>query len=81
MGCLPLNTVVKILIYIAIIFAVFILCRITYKIIKWLAAKNIRDKILAEFPFCDIRVENLGALCSYYAEKGGLLVGFEDGGA
>lgn len=45
------------------------------------AAKNIRDKILAEFPFCDIRVENLGALCSYYAEKGGLLVGFEDGGA
>ena len=44
------------------------------------AAKNMRDKILSEFPFCDIRIESLGALCSYYAEKGGLLVGFEDGG-
>lgn len=44
------------------------------------AAKNMRDKIHSEFPFCDIRIESLGALCSYYAEKGGLLVGFEDGG-
>lgn len=42
------------------------------------AAKGIRDKILAEFPFCDITVQSLGALCCYYAEKGGLLVGFED---
>ena len=37
-----MNTVVKILICIAIIVAAFILCRITYKIIKWLAVKNIR---------------------------------------
>lgn len=42
------------------------------------AAKAMRDRILSEFPFCEIRVQELGALCSYYAEKGGLLVGFED---
>lgn len=41
-------------------------------------ANAIKDKILNEFPFCNIIVQTLDGLCSYYAEKGGLLVGFED---
>ena len=37
-----MNTVVKILIYIAVIVVALILCCIIYKTIKWFAAKNIR---------------------------------------
>ena len=41
------------------------------------AARKLRDMILAELPQVTVRIgKNLG-LCSYYAEKGGLLVGFE----
>ena len=41
------------------------------------AAQTLRDMILAEMPQVTVRIgENLG-LCSYYAEKGGLLIGFE----
>ena len=41
------------------------------------AAQTLRDMILAEMPQVTVRIgKNLG-LCSYYAEKGGLLVGFE----
>ena len=40
------------------------------------AALALRDMILAEFPGSDISVGPTGALCSFYAEKGGLMVGF-----
>ena len=43
------------------------------------AATVLAEKIKAAWPGCDITVGvNLG-LCSYYAEKGGILVGFESG--
>lgn len=40
-------------------------------------AAALRDAILADYPECDITVIPCGALCSYYAEEGGLLVGYE----
>ena len=41
------------------------------------AAARLRDAILERFPAADIRIGVNGALCSFYAEKGGLLIGFE----
>lgn len=41
------------------------------------AAEKIRDKILSSFPKCDVLIEKCGALCSFYAERGGVLVGYE----
>lgn len=41
-------------------------------------ADNLKALILADFPQCDVKITTCGALCSYYAEEGGLLVGFED---
>ena len=40
-------------------------------------AKKLRELILAVFPEVDIQIHPCRGLCSYYAEKGGLLVGFE----
>lgn len=40
-------------------------------------AHSVRDKILELYPHADIIVYPLGGLCTYYAEKGGLLVGCE----
>ena len=40
-------------------------------------AHNVRDKILELYPNADIIVYPMGGLCTYYAEKGGLLVGCE----
>lgn len=40
-------------------------------------AHNVRDKILELYPHADIIVYPMGGLCTYYAEKGGLLVGCE----
>lgn len=42
------------------------------------AAQAIRDRILADYPGCDVTIEENRGLCSYYAERGGFLVGFED---
>lgn len=42
------------------------------------AASHLRDLILQEYPNCDVQIGTCGALCSFYAEKGGFLVGFED---
>ncbi|MBQ8236257.1 MAG: DegV family protein [Clostridia bacterium] len=42
------------------------------------AAKMLCSLILAEFPHADVRISPCTALCSYYAEKGGMLIGFED---
>lgn len=35
------------------------------------------DLIREEFPFCDIHVTNTTGLCSFYAEIGGLMVGYD----
>ena len=40
-------------------------------------ANTFAEKISAEFPDAQIFTEECRALCSFYAEKGGLLVGFE----
>lgn len=41
------------------------------------AAKELKRMILAELPRVKIQIHSCRGLCSYYAEKGGLLVGFE----
>lgn len=41
------------------------------------AAVQLKDALLSEFPGSDIRIDACGGLCSYYAEKGGMLIGFE----
>lgn len=40
-------------------------------------AKELKTLILAQFPKTDVQIHRCRGLCSYYAEKGGLLVGFE----
>ena len=37
----------------------------------------LRDAVLAEFPNTRFRLEPTTALCSFYAEEGGLMIGFE----
>lgn len=41
------------------------------------AAQDLQQMILAELPRVDVQIHKCRGLCSYYAEKGGLLVGFE----
>ncbi len=41
------------------------------------AAQALKERVLAKFPKADVHIEATGALCSFYAEQGGLLVGFE----
>lgn len=43
------------------------------------SAADLKGRLLALFPSCDIFIEPCTALCSFYAERGGLMVGFEDG--
>ena len=33
--------------------------------------------IRSDFPECDLQIGRNNGLCSYYAEKGGILVGYE----
>lgn len=40
-------------------------------------AENLRSLILEKFPAAEVALNTAGGLCSYYAEQGGLLVGFE----
>lgn len=40
-------------------------------------AQSVKDAILAEFPSADISLYPAHGLCSYYAERGGLLLGCE----
>ena len=42
-------------------------------------AQDLADAILAEFPNARIKIEPTTALCSFYAEAGGLMIGFEGG--
>lgn len=41
------------------------------------AAQSLRDMLAVVFPKADIEVYAARGLCSFYAEKGGLLIGFE----
>ncbi len=41
------------------------------------SAEMLKEKILAEFPESDVAIGKNGALCSFYAERGGLIVGYE----
>ena len=41
------------------------------------AAESLKATILAAYPNADIRIRPTGGLCSFYAEKGGMIIGFE----
>ena len=41
------------------------------------SAQRLKDAILEKFPQASIMIQKTNALCSFYAEKGGMLVGFE----
>lgn len=41
------------------------------------AAEALKQTLLAEFPGAEIMIEPTYGLCSFYAEKGGLIIGFE----
>lgn len=43
------------------------------------AAAALKSAIQAEFPDANVRIEKASGLCSFYAEKGGLMIGFERG--
>lgn len=45
------------------------------------AAEGIKSRILGRYPGADVTVYELGGLCSFYAEKGGVILGFEKAGA
>lgn len=40
-------------------------------------AEHVRQAVLERFPNADVAIGTTGALCSFYAEQGGLLVAFE----
>ena len=41
------------------------------------AANTLKQQFLADFPSADIQIRPTGGLCSFYAEKGGMIIGFE----
>lgn len=42
-------------------------------------AEKVRDMILGKYPKAQITIRPMGALCSFYAEEGGLMLGFIEG--
>ncbi len=40
-------------------------------------AKELSNLILAKFPNASLEIHKFRGLCSFYAEKGGVLIGFE----
>ena len=40
-------------------------------------ALKLKESILAEFPYADVEIGECRGLCSFYAERGGMLMGFE----
>lgn len=42
-------------------------------------AEGLRKLLLARFPAAEIQIYPTGGLCSFYAEKGGIMVGYEAG--
>ncbi len=43
------------------------------------AAETLREGVLSKFPTAEVSIDKCGGLCSFYAEKGGMLIGFEKG--
>ena len=43
------------------------------------AANALKTAVHSEFPDANVRIEKTLGLCSFYAEKGGLMIGFERG--
>ena len=41
------------------------------------AADAVKESVLLEYPDADVQIEPTTALCSFYAEAGGLMIGFE----
>jgi fatty acid-binding protein DegV len=41
------------------------------------AAQQLRDVLQSKYPNAQITIHKLRGLCSFYAEKGGLLIGYE----
>ena len=41
------------------------------------AAQQLKENLLALYPQADVKIRLTGGLCSFYAEKGGMLIGFE----
>lgn len=41
------------------------------------SAEILKEKVLADFPEADIEIIPCSALCSFYAEEGGLIIGYE----
>lgn len=41
------------------------------------AAETLKANILAAYPDADVQIRPTGGLCSFYAEKGGMIIGFE----
>ena len=41
------------------------------------AASSLKEMLLALFPAAEIRIGRNGGLCSFYAEQGGMIIGFE----
>ena len=41
------------------------------------AAEKLKDLILEKFPAADVTIRTMTGLCTYYAERGGMIIGFE----
>lgn len=41
------------------------------------AAESLKETIVSAFPGADVQIRPTGGLCSFYAEKGGMIIGFE----
>ncbi len=41
------------------------------------AAETFKNMILSTFPKCNIKIRHCTGLCSFYAERGGMIIGFE----
>ena len=41
------------------------------------AAESLKETIVSAFPEADVQIRPTGGLCSFYAEKGGMIIGFE----
>ena len=41
-------------------------------------AESLKAKILALYPEAEIKIRSMGGLCTFYAEEGSLMVGFDD---
>lgn len=41
-------------------------------------AEKLKELLLAEYPEAEITIRPMRGLCSFYAERGGLMVGFHN---